>query len=55
MTMRHPKKWPIIRHVRFAIEAWRWENWWHNMGRHFGAFPNQRDLDYLDAIWRGDV
>ncbi len=55
MIMLHPKKWPIIRHVRFAVAKWRWINWWHDMGRHLGAFPNPRDLNYLDAIWRGDA
>ena len=29
--------------------------WWERCGRYLGAFPNAADLDYLDAVKRGDA
>jgi hypothetical protein len=50
----HFKRLPIIRHVRWLYAQWKFQHWWNKLGRHLGLGPNQSDLDYLEAIWRGD-
>ena len=49
-------RWPIIRHIRWLIQA-------NRVGRHYdhwldlGYLPIHRHLDdeWLDKIWRGEV
>jgi len=43
-----------IRHVRYFILRTRFNIWWMSCGRYLGAFPNQRDIDYLEAVWKGE-
>ena len=46
-----------IRHVRWLWHSYRCHRhaaFWAAMGIGFG-FPNQADLDTLDAIWRGEI
>lgn len=51
--MRHPKKWPIIRHIRYFYWAWKFDRYWQNY-KHVFLVPNDGDMQYLDAIWRGE-
>jgi hypothetical protein len=53
--MKHPSRWPVIRHIRFAILKWRWLTWWETVGCYLGAVPNPADIDHLDAVWKGDA
>ncbi len=49
------KRWPIIRHVRWAYLDWRVHSWareWGRLGIGTGI-PNSADLDHLQAIWDG--
>lgn len=51
--MRLKRIWGI-RHVRFLYHAWlfrRWTRLWSDLG----YVANRADLDYLDAIWKGDA
>lgn len=50
------KKLPIIRHLRYFYLRWRVRQHavqWAAIGIGLGI-PNKHDLDYLDAIWRGE-
>ena len=47
------KRWPLIRHVRWAWHAWRFSHWWETWGRYLGAVPNPQDLRYLEDVWDG--
>lgn len=50
------KRWPIIRHIRWAIldyKAHRWAQYWHKAGVGLGV-PNDNDLAYLQAVWDGE-
>jgi len=50
------KKLPIIRHLRYFYLRWRVQQHaaqWASIGIGLGI-PNKHDLDYLDAIWRGE-
>lgn len=42
-----------IRHVRYFVLLVRWNIWWNSTGRYLGAFPNESDAKYLDAVWEG--
>jgi len=45
-----------IRHVRWLWLRWRLEQWAFQcamMGLGLGH-PNKSDLDYCDAVWRGE-
>lgn len=49
------KRWPIIRHIRWAIldvKARRWARYWYNCGIGLGV-PNASDLVYLQEVWDG--
>ena len=44
-----------IRHIRYFYlhyRALRWARKWGDMGLGLG-YPNESDLKYLDAVWRG--
>ena len=43
-----------IRHIRYFYLCYKLNTWWEEYGKYMGAFINQRDLDYLDAVWKGD-
>lgn len=46
---------PVIRHIRWFVLNFRLQrflNQWASAG--FLRIPSQADLDYLDAVWRGD-
>lgn len=43
-----------IRHIRWVILSWMYWRWWDEIGHNLGAIPNPADMDYLDAVWRGD-
>lgn len=46
-----------IRHIRFAwhsFHAHRWARKWGRMGLGLG-YPNWRDIDHLEAIWKGEA
>lgn len=45
---------PIIRHLRFAVLAWRITSWYGMWGS-LGYYANGYDARVLDAIWRGKV
>ena len=45
---------PIIRHFRWLYHSLKFWLWWERFGRYLGAFPNPNDLDYLEAVWRGE-
>lgn len=49
------KRWPIIRHARWAVLAWRLERWWRDIGRYLGAIRNPADMAYLDKVWKGEA
>lgn len=49
------KRWWGIRHLRYFYLSWSFWHWWEETGYLLGAFPNPRDLEYLDAIWRGEA
>ena len=51
------KRWPIIRHLRYFWGCWRVHQFaaaWGRAGIGLGV-PNESDLRYLDAMWRGEV
>ncbi len=43
-----------IRHLRYWGKLLCFLVWWRRVGRHLGAYPNHRDMDHLEAVWRGD-
>jgi hypothetical protein len=46
-----------IRHVRYFYLSWRvyrWARQWGSVGIGLG-YPNQSDVDHLQAIWRGEA
>lgn len=45
---------PGVRHVRYFYLRARFNAWWHSVGRHLGAVPNESDIEYLDRVWRGE-
>jgi hypothetical protein len=50
-----PKRWPVIRHVRYWFLAYRVQKWawtWGQMGIGLG-YPNPSDVKQLDDIWAG--
>ena len=49
------KRWPIIRHIRYFILQRRLARWWQRYGRHHFLLVNERDLLYLDRVWRGEA
>ena len=45
-----------IRHLRWLYYAWQLERWarhWAQLGIGLG-YPNQSDIEVLNAIWRGE-
>lgn len=49
------KRWPLIRHIRYfwsRMKVYEWASQWGELGIGTGH-PNQSDLDYLEAIWKG--
>lgn len=44
-----------IRHARYYWLAFRFAVWWQLVGRNYWLTPNAADIDYLDAVWRGEV
>lgn len=42
-----------IRHIRYFWHRTRFNIWWYDVGRHLGMFPNERDITYLEDIWKG--
>lgn len=44
-----------VRHLRYVWLRFRFELWWARVGHMFGAFPNPADLEFLDAVWRGEA
>lgn len=49
------KRWPIIRHVRYFYLRTRFNIWWNTIGHVLGAFPNPSDIEFLEAVWKGDA
>lgn len=50
------KRWPIIRHVRYFVNVWRFNRACDQWARMTGfCIPQQSDLDYLEAIWKGEA
>lgn len=46
-----------VRHIRFVFLSWRIHRWaraWARGGIGLGH-PNPADLDWLEAIWRGEA
>ena len=53
--MKHPKKWPVIRHIRCIYLSWGLQKWveaWARAGIGHG-WPNESDIQHLRDIWRG--
>lgn len=48
------KRWWGIRHIRYCIAMVRFNWWWNNVGRFYGAVPASSDIAHLNAIWRGE-
>lgn len=44
-----------VRHLRYAWLRFRFEMWWASIGHMLGAFPNMADIEFLDAVWRGEA
>lgn len=44
-----------IRHIRWWFHSVMFAMWWHRCGRHYWLAPNQADIDFLNAIRRGDA
>lgn len=44
-----------VRHLRYFWLRLRFALWWANVGHMLGACPNPSDLEYLDAVWRGEA
>lgn len=49
------KRLPIIRHIRYFWHAFRFNVWWAKEGQYLGAVPNERDIEYLAKVWRGEA
>lgn len=49
------KRWPIIRHVRWAWLTLRFSWWWSGIAPIFPGGPNPADIAYLKAVWRGEA
>lgn len=47
------KRWWGIRHVRYYIAAYQFNQWWNNFGRTFWLAPNDKDIQHLRDIWEG--
>jgi hypothetical protein len=56
MLLLEPKRWPIVRHVRWLVLTYR-VNRHYDMWLKLGYLPvhSQHDYDHLDRIWRGEV
>lgn len=49
-----PKRWPVIRHVRWIYWDWKVYNFACEWSRISGFFSiNPSDTEYLDGIWHG--
>lgn len=44
-----------IRHIRAFVLSWRLASWWERQGRYMGAVINPSDIDYIQAVRRGDA
>jgi hypothetical protein len=47
------KKFWGVRHVRYWYCCFRYNRWWHRVGRHHWLIPAQEDLEYLRNVWEG--
>ena len=43
-----------VRHVRWLYLSIEFALWWQQMGQYFIA-PNENDIHYLDAVWKGEI
>lgn len=50
------KRWPVIRHIRWLYLSWCVQRWTQRWAELVGCFPipNENDLRYLDAVWKGE-
>lgn len=44
-----------IRHVRYFILKARFVMWWSVVAQHYWMTPNESDIEYLRAVWRGEA
>lgn len=44
-----------IRHIRYYYLSVKFNVWWFSVGQCLGACPNQNDVDYLNAVWKGEA
>lgn len=47
-------RWYGIRHIRWAWHAWHLQRWAELWARH-GYFVNERDVQHLERIRRGEA
>ena len=55
--MKHPKRWSIIRHIRYFWLDYRVHRWALSCYRHgLSGFPvpNESDIKHLEEIWKGE-
>lgn len=51
--LKHPKKWPLIRHIRWFLLAWRLAWWREGVGLGAGISPHPAYERYLQDILEG--
>lgn len=49
------KRWPVIRHIRWAWHSYRFCRWWEQVGSHYWLVVNDNDIKTLNKIWRGEA
>jgi hypothetical protein len=49
------RRWPGIRHVRWLWLAWHLARCLFHVGRYHWPYTHQRDLAYLDRVWKGEA
>lgn len=49
------QRWPGIRHLRWYLLKRDFDHWWNGFARHHWITPSQKDLEYLDRVWRGEA
>ncbi|GEM_PF-4643523 len=47
-------RWWGIRHARWLYLTVRFAIWWDQM-RHIFIAPNEADIRYLNAVWKGEA
>jgi hypothetical protein len=55
MSSWQTTRWPIIRHVRYFYLKARFIWWWETYCAGLFMCPQKSDLDYLEAVWRGEA